>query len=243
MSRLPAGETMHDLFFSLIRLSGAKTIVEVGCHAGNTTYPMCLAAKETGGHVHAFDAWSGHVYKEGAIQTSWRKDSIWRGMRSKLDVMKSKVLASFKQRQVTNVTFYQLDTLRERDKFERMINGLPLINFAFIDGCHTYEGVKNDFEVIYPRLSTAGMIAFHDTLWVDGVREFVLDLRCSGGDGTYDLIDLPWGLRKKRVGIGLLVKRSYPYVGVGIAQPQGSPSSSEEILARERAWYDAQRTQ
>jgi len=37
------------------------------------------------------------------------------------------------------------------------------IDFAFIDGDHTYEGVKQDFEEYGPLVRPGGLIAFHDT--------------------------------------------------------------------------------
>lgn len=38
------------------------------------------------------------------------------------------------------------------------------IDFLFIDGDHTYEGVKKDFEMYGPLVSENGIIAFHDIL-------------------------------------------------------------------------------
>jgi len=37
-----------------------------------------------------------------------------------------------------------------------------LIDFLFIDGDHTYEGVKTDFEMYSPLVREGGIIAFHD---------------------------------------------------------------------------------
>ena len=42
------------------------------------------------------------------------------------------------------------------------------IDFLFIDGDHTYEGVKRDFEVFSPLVKKSGLIAFHDILPVQG---------------------------------------------------------------------------
>ena len=36
------------------------------------------------------------------------------------------------------------------------------IDFLFIDGDHTYEGVKKDFEMYSPLVVDKGIIAFHD---------------------------------------------------------------------------------
>ncbi len=39
------------------------------------------------------------------------------------------------------------------------------IDFAFIDGDHSYEGVKTDWDIISRRMAPYGMIIFHDTMW------------------------------------------------------------------------------
>ena len=36
------------------------------------------------------------------------------------------------------------------------------IEFLFIDGDHTYEGVKRDFEMYFPLVREGGIVAFHD---------------------------------------------------------------------------------
>ncbi len=42
-----------------------------------------------------------------------------------------------------------------------------LIDFLFIDGDHTYEGVKKDFELYVPLVRKGGMVAFHDAVIKD----------------------------------------------------------------------------
>ena len=36
------------------------------------------------------------------------------------------------------------------------------LDFLFIDGDHTYEGVKKDFELYSPLVAKGGIVAFHD---------------------------------------------------------------------------------
>jgi predicted O-methyltransferase YrrM len=36
------------------------------------------------------------------------------------------------------------------------------LDFLFIDGDHTYKGVKEDFEMYSPLVRKGGVIAFHD---------------------------------------------------------------------------------
>jgi predicted O-methyltransferase YrrM len=44
---------------------------------------------------------------------------------------------------------------------EELLGGRP-IDLLFIDGDHTYEGVREDFEKYSPLLSRRGIVAFHD---------------------------------------------------------------------------------
>jgi len=47
------------------------------------------------------------------------------------------------------------------DETKKILSGHEL-DFLFIDGDHTYEGVKKDFEVYSPLVRKNGMISFHD---------------------------------------------------------------------------------
>lgn len=95
-----------------------------------------------------------------------------------------------------------------QDRLEQVLDGL-MVDFLFIDGDHTYKGVKQDFEDYSPYVRSGGLIAFHDVidhpkvencdvnrLWDEikdcyETEEFVV----PGDERTYG----PWG------GIGLLV--------------------------------------
>ena len=52
----------------------------------------------------------------------------------------------------------------EHSTYETLVNALngELIDFLFIDGDHTYEGVKQDFETYSKLVLKDGWIAFHD---------------------------------------------------------------------------------
>jgi len=56
------------------------------------------------------------------------------------------------------------------------------LDFLFIDGDHTYEGVKQDFEMYGPLVKSGGFVAFHDItdnpeVPVYGVAKFWRELR------------------------------------------------------------------
>jgi cephalosporin hydroxylase len=47
------------------------------------------------------------------------------------------------------------------EEVKRILGG-EAVDFLFIDGDHTYEGVKRDFEIYSPLVRKGGLIAFHD---------------------------------------------------------------------------------
>lgn len=47
------------------------------------------------------------------------------------------------------------------DRVRYLLNGRP-IDFLFIDGDHTFDGVKRDFEMYSTLVAPGGLIAFHD---------------------------------------------------------------------------------
>ena len=48
----------------------------------------------------------------------------------------------------------------------------PFFDTLFIDGDHTYEGTKQDFEMYSPLIKRGGIIAFHDVAIELGVKKF-----------------------------------------------------------------------
>lgn len=49
------------------------------------------------------------------------------------------------------------------DSVRQLLSGQPL-DFLLIDGDHTYEGVKQDFETYSPLVRPGGLVAFHDIM-------------------------------------------------------------------------------
>ena len=92
------------------------------------------------------------------------------------------------------------------ERVGKILDGRP-VDFLFIDGDHSYEGVKQDFEMYSPLVRPGGIVAFHDILAHEEVGIFVdrlwheLTARYKWGEFT-----IPEELRDGRHwgGIGVL---------------------------------------
>lgn len=220
-------ETRTDLKFltSLICLTRAKNVVEVGVAWGESTKSLCEGVKHTGGFVRGFDNWE-----------EWGINGKERAYGSLESTQQTLIEAGY-----SNFELFKFDVIKNRDEFssflkEKYSEGIDL---AFIDADHSYLGIYNDTAVIYPLLTSNGIIVFHDTLAVDGCREFILDLRTKFNDGTFDIVDFPGGALShgRTFGVSLLVKRCYSLDDKhSIFYCHGSPSLPAEIEEREQQW-------
>jgi predicted O-methyltransferase YrrM len=78
------------------------------------------------------------------------------------------------------------------------------LDYLFIDGDHTYEGVKNDFEMYSPLVKENALIAFHDIVIHPpelnvGVHDFWNEIK-----QYYDYKEIVEDWDQKRCGIGLI---------------------------------------
>jgi hypothetical protein len=233
------------LFKSVVLLNKSKVCVEIGVAHGTTSKWICEGAQAVGGHLYGFDIWDIHGEKP---ETNDQYVSEWiekHGSRLKHKKeygqigSKEAVELYLRENKLKAFTMTQTDT---RDSgFPEVVKTVlkgQKVDFAFIDGDHSYNGIKRDFDAIYGLLSDTGVVAFHDTMKIDGCREFMLDLRTKYFDGTYDVVDFPFGNGGRRVGVSLLVKRTYPVIGHLLDEMCGSPSLPHEIMEKERAWYE-----
>lgn len=218
-----AGRTMLQCLTYMLK---AKVVVEIGVQRGQTTLRLCEATKECG-RVFGFDIWSRHGENNQFPQVG----------------SKEEVEALLLSNGYTNFELTLVDS--KHPEFPTLLaTKCPVIDLAFIDGCHSYNGVLSDFRSVYPLLSERGIIAFHDTFTIDGSREFALELRTKFNDGTFDVWDFPFTTPKG--GVTFLVKRFTHTTRAGISEMCGSPSTPEaiytaelEYLAEQKARNDA----
>lgn len=91
-----------------------------------------------------------------------------------------------------------------RSAIESALGGRS-VDFLFIDGDHTYDGVRSDFELYSPLLSERALVGFHDivpggTDEVGGVPEFWRELKEAGTYPVREIV-LDWGGGSGGVGL------------------------------------------
>ena len=224
-------EEQGPLLESLVYLNQAQVIVEVGVAEAKSTDWLCRGAKLRGGKVYGYDLWDTHGLNN--------QFEHWSSKEKCETYLQSKGHTNFELTKINSRTpeFAELIKIKH-----------PSIDLAYIDGCHSYDGIKNDFDIIYPLLSECGVIIFHDTLKIDGCREFMIDLRTKFWDGTYDLITFPWGsmfysdgnVVNRRTGISVLTKRSFATLDLPIDEQCNLDEHFNDIYVKEEEWYEAE---
>lgn len=222
----------HSPFLeSLIYLNQSKVVVEIGVAEAKTTDYLCRGAAKVNGRVYGYDIWDTHGEQN--------QFEHWSSKEKCEEYLVSKGHTNFELTKVNSRTpeFHELIKTKH-----------PVIDLAFIDGCHSYNGIKNDFEAVYPQLSETGIIVFHDTMSIDGCREFIIELRTKLWDGTFDIVTFPFGsmvygngvVRDRRTGVSMLVKRGFATIPQAIDEQCNLDEHFNDIYVAEEEWYEAE---
>jgi predicted O-methyltransferase YrrM len=158
------------LLYGLARALKPSVAVEIGSARGKSACFVGRALKENG---------SGRLF---AIDPHTRTD--WNDQNSvdTLEIMRANIRTLKLERQV--------EIIRDTSVNAAARWMLP-IDMIFIDGDHSYEGVKRDWELFCPFVKQFGVVVFHDTMWERqpdspysradmGVPAFVEELREAG---------------------------------------------------------------
>jgi hypothetical protein len=144
----------------LIYILHPKRIVELGTHTGNSYCAFCQAIKEQGldSECFAIDTWKGDIH------SGFYGEEIWNDLKNYHDPLYGEFSKLIKS------TFDQAVHLFDDGS----------IDLLHIDGLHTYEAVRHDFETWLPKVNSGGVILLHDTMVRDnnfGVWKFWEELR------------------------------------------------------------------
>ncbi|HTB83408.1 MAG TPA: CmcI family methyltransferase [Candidatus Sulfotelmatobacter sp.] len=158
------------LLYGLARSLKPKVCVETGSARGKSACTVGLALRRNGfGKLYAIDPHS---------PTSWNDTKSVDSFAVITEHLQKAGATDY----VEIVRKTSVEAAKDWDK---------KIDLIFIDGDHSYEGVKTDWELFLPHLSEFGVVVFHDTIWdlkpdkriarADmGVPQFVDELRAAG---------------------------------------------------------------
>jgi len=128
-------------FLTFLAQRPPATILEVGTEKGGTFFLLARVATPDA-LLLSLDL---PVGQQGA-QPAWR-EPLYRGFR--------------REQQRVELVREDSHDLHTREKIRGLLGGRKL-DLLFIDGDHSYDGVKKDFEMYSPLVGAGGTIAFHD---------------------------------------------------------------------------------
>ena len=163
----------------LVELQRPRVIVELGTHCGVSYCAFCQAVMETGSGAscYAVDTWAGDAH------TGPYGGDVYENLK-----------AHHKQYE----SFSQL----LRMTFDEALRQVPdeSVDLLHVDGLHTYEAVKRDYNTWLPKMSDRGIILFHDTVVTQrdyGVHQLWRELATSFPHFNFEH---GWGLGVLAVG-------------------------------------------
>lgn len=127
----------------VIKETSPKIFVELGTHSGNSYFSFCQSVVEAGisTKCYAVDTWRGDVHAE------YYDDDVFIGVNA--------------YHQERYAGFSRLLRMTFDDAVSYFAD--ESIDLLHIDGLHTYEAVRHDFDTWQPKLAPGAVVMFHDT--------------------------------------------------------------------------------
>lgn len=149
---------LHEMVFNCD--STQPIAVEIGSYLGASSCFIANGIKKKRGILYCVDTWENQTMPDGERDTF---DEFLTNTKKYQHLIVS-------LRGWSNVV---IKDLKQREK---------QIDFLFIDGDHSYESCKNDWDLYGPLLKNGAIVAFHDTGWADGVNRVIKESVLSVAD-------------------------------------------------------------
>ncbi len=170
---IPTYTTANELI-KLYELSKAlkeeSVAVEIGSYIGASSLMVGLGLKNNC-KLYCIDTWQNDAMTEGNWDT-------FKQFTTNTNLVKNKIapIKSNSKDAVSQIT--------------------TMVDFIFIDGDHSYEGVKTDFDLWFPKLKQGGVIVFHDWEWAEGVKRVINEDAKHQLSSFDELPNMFWGWKK-----------------------------------------------
>lgn len=145
-----------------LRTLKPETVIEIGTHKGGNSFLFC----------HALPTVKRVIGVDLCVQNS------------------PKLIYLARPGQVYRALHGNSQTIHMKRSVQRQLGGRP-VDFLFIDGDHSYKGVRTDFELYSPLVRPGGIVAMHDIV-PDHRTCYGLNTGCYSGE-VYQL----WGELKQ----------------------------------------------
>lgn len=161
---------------TLYRLAEGKEVVcEIGSYVGASACCFGAAMTKAGsGTIFCIDTWNNDAMSEGAWDT----------------------YAQFKRNTSAYAGFVAPVRGFSTEVVGQIVSRTAQVGLLFIDGDHSYEGVKADWEAYKRLLKPGSVVVFHDCGWAEGVQR-VIEEDAKPRVGSFDsLPNMWWGTIK-----------------------------------------------
>jgi predicted O-methyltransferase YrrM len=131
-------------------------VLEIGSYLGASSCYIAAALAPQGGHLFCVDTWENQTMPEGKRDT----------------------FSEFQENLGGLVNY--ITPIRKNSKDLTISDVDQPFNLVFLDGDHSYLGVKNDYEKTAPWIVGGGILAFHDCVAFEGVARTIGEALASG---------------------------------------------------------------
>lgn len=135
--------------------------VEIGSYLGASALATCAGFRTNSGTLYCVDTWMNDAM-------AYTDDEI-----NNPDLQPQDTFSEFKH----NLSLCSdcIVPLRgwSQDVFPRLKEIGIKLDWLFIDGDHSYEGVKLDWDLYSNILKPGAIVIFHDTGWAEGVKQLI----------------------------------------------------------------------
>lgn len=149
---------LDELFSLSCALPTGARSLEIGSYLGASSQVIAAGVRRAGGKLYCVDTWMNETMPEGVRDTFSEFSTNTK--------FASDVVVPIRKRS---------DQLSEADFRE-----IGALNFAFIDGDHSYKGVSTDFEIVSEHINLNSVVAFHDCRFFESVSRVVGEALATG---------------------------------------------------------------
>ena len=164
------GDELFQLYYLARSLPQKAVCVEIGSYIGASSLIIgkALTKRST---LYCVDTWENDAMTEG----NWDTFKVF-----------TKNTKSVKNRIIP----IKLNSVNAAQNFNNEID------FLFIDGDHSYEGVKADVDAWFKKLKSNGIIVMHDISWAEGVIKVIEDDIKPNLERYEQLPNMFWGWKR-----------------------------------------------